>query len=386
MRALTVALGLGLAVSGLTATHPVGAVAPAFGEPVLELRPVPGSGVRSLDVSLPAGDEGERTSPGPLRTGQFSMLGLTWRGVEAPRILVRTHAEAGWTSWRTVPLLSDLPDSKEEGTSGLHATQPFWVGPSDGVDVRVTGSVRDLELALIDPGQTAPTTSSGAERQNTQAHRSTSKPGKTKPKAAPRPRIKTRDAWGANEKWRDGKPRLNHTIKQVHVHHTATGNRYSRRDVPAMLRGIYRYHTHNLGWSDLGYNFVVDRFGRIWQGRAGGVGRPVRGAHTLGFNETSTGVSVLGTFTKKAPRRKVLTAIVRLAAWRLDHYKRRPAGRVQVRSHGSDKFATGDRVRLPVIDGHRDTNDTECPGERLYDRLSKVRKRAQVRADRYDPR
>jgi uncharacterized protein with LGFP repeats len=156
--------------------------------------------------------------------------------------------------------------------------------------------------------------------------------------------------------------------------------------VPALLRGIYRYHTHNLGWSDIGYNFLVDRFGRIWQGRAGGVGRPVRGAHTLGFNETSTGVSVLGTFTDKAPRRKVLTAIVRLAAWRLDHYKRRPAGRVKVRSHGSDKYAAGDRVRLPVIDGHRDTNDTECPGELLYAKLHAVRKRAQVRADRFDAR
>ena len=335
--------------------------------------------MRSLDVPLSVvPTSGGRTPSGPLRTTLFSMLGLTWHGAAQPRILVRTHTAAGWTGWRAVPLLTDLPDSTVEGRPGLRATQPWWVGPSDGVDVRVTGSVRDLELALIDPGQTM-------GNATTQARRTMSKPNKHKPKAAPRPRIKSRNAWGANEKWRDAKPRLNHTIKQVHIHHTATGNRYSRRDVPALLRGIYRYHTHNLGWSDIGYNFLVDRFGRIWQGRAGGVGRPVRGAHTLGFNETSTGVSVLGTFTNKAPRRKVLTAIVRLAAWRLDHYKRRPAGRVKVRSQGSDKYAPGDRVRLPVIDGHRDTNDTECPGERLYAKLQSVRKRAQVRADRYDP-
>ena len=383
MRGLTLALGLGLAISGLTAAHPATAAAPAPSDPVLELRPVPGTDLRTLDVSLsPAPTDAARTSSGVLRTTPFSMLGLTWRGAASPRILVRTHTAAGWTRWRDVPLLLDLPDSRVEGLPGLHATQPWWVGPSDGVEVRVTGSVRDLELALIDPGSDAREVGGVSERRTPFLL----KPQKHKPKAAPRPRIKSREAWGANEKWRDGEPSLNHTIKQVHVHHTASANQYSRRDVPGLLRGIYRYHTHNLGWSDIGYNFLVDKFGRIWQGRAGGVGRPVRGAHTLGFNEASTGVSVLGTFTDKKPKRKVLTAIVRLAAWRLDHYERRPAGRVKVRSYGSDKYAAGDRVRLPVIDGHRDTNDTECPGEMLYAKLHSIRKRAQIRADRYDPR
>jgi hypothetical protein len=378
MRGVTGLLSLLLAVSGLTATHEVAAAAPARNDPVLELEAVPGTDVRSLDVPLasPSGSSA-RTAPGPMRTTSFSLLGLTWRGSARPRILVRTHAAAGWTAWRTVPLLTDLPDTRVEGKSGLRATQPWWVGPADGVDVRVRGSVRDLELALVDPGRT-PAAPIGAAR-------TLSKPHKHKPRAAPKPRIRSRHAWGANEKWRDGKPTLNHTIKQVHVHHTASGNDYARRDVPALLRGIYRYHTHNLGWSDIGYNFLVDRFGRIWEGRAGGVGRPVRGAHTLGFNESSTGVAVLGTFTDTAPRRKVLTSIVRLAAWRLDHYKRRPAGRVKVRSHGSDKFGPGEKVRLPVIDGHRDTNATECPGELLYAKLHSIRKRAQIRADRYDP-
>lgn len=368
----------GLTLGGLTALPPVHAVGDP-GVTLLRLQPVLGSDLRSLDVPL-AGEAARRS--GPMRTTSFSLLGLTWRGSPAPTIRVRTHAGDSWSRWRTVPVLIDLPDPRVEGREGLRATQPWWVGPSDGVDVRVDGQVRDLTLALIDPGATPAATATAAERRATKA----GKPDKHKPKKAPRPRIKSRQAWGADEKWRDGEPHLNRTIKQVHVHHTATGNRYSRKDVPALLRSIYRYHTHNLGWSDLGYNFVVDRFGRIWQGRAGGVGRPVRGAHTLGFNHNSTGVAVLGSFTHRSPRPRVLTALVRLSAWRADHYHRRPAGKVTVRSRGSDKYAAGTKVRLPVIDGHRDTNATECPGERLYAKLRSVRKRAQVRADRYDPR
>ena len=79
-----------------------------------------------------------------------------------------------------------------------------------------------------------------------------------------------RRAWGANEKWRNGGPWFNRTIQQVHVHHTVNSNDYAPEDVPALLRGIYRYHTKNLGWSDVGYNFLVDRFG--------GTGRAARAA------------------------------------------------------------------------------------------------------------
>src|SRR6478672_11456276 len=117
--------------------------------------------------------------------------------------------------------------------------------------------------------------------------------------------------------------------------------------------------------------------------RAGGAGRPVRGAHTLGFNNTSTGVAVIGNFEEKQPSDKVLNAVVRLAAWKLDRNDRRPAGHVWVVSQGSDRYRDGRRVRLPVIDGHRDTNQTACPGQDLYDMLPVIRRRTQARVDRY---
>jgi hypothetical protein len=169
----------------------------------------------------------------------------------------------------------------------------------------------------------------------------------------------------------------------VHVHHTVNSNTYSRQDVPGLIRGMYRYHTHNLGWSDIGYNFLVDRFGRIWVGRAGGPRRPVRGAHTLGFNSTSCGVSVIGNFETTRPNDRVLDSVAALAAWKLDRYGRNPRGHIRVTSEGSDNYPAGHRVRLPVIDGHRDTNDTACPGRYLYDALPRIRRRAKTIVDAY---
>jgi uncharacterized protein with LGFP repeats len=201
------------------------------------------------------------------------------------------------------------------------------------------------------------------------------------PTTAPQPVIRSRSAWGADESWRDGDPVYNTTIKQAHVHHTAGTNDYSSSDVPAIIRGDYWYHTQVLGWSDLGYNFVVDRFGRLWEGRAGGIDRPVRGAHTLGFNHASFGVAAIGEYDQVRPAPELVRALVRLSAWKLDAYGREPAGHTMVTSQGSDRYPEGTRVRLPVIDGHRDTNETACPGDRLYAKLPDIRSRAQRRAD-----
>lgn len=70
----------------------------------------------------------------------------------------------------------------------------------------------------------------------------------------------------------------------------------------AILRAIYAYHTQSQGWSDIGYNLLVDRFGRIWEGRSGGIGRPVIGAHTYGYNEESSAMSAIGSFEVARPR------------------------------------------------------------------------------------
>jgi uncharacterized protein with LGFP repeats len=270
--------------------------------------------------------------------------------------------------------MHDGPDRRAEGVRGLHATEPLWTGGCDAIDVRGGDGIPALTLSLIAPGPDPVLRDPRARYE----------PGwRADRRKAPKPDIVRRRAWGANEKWRNGGPWFNRTIQQVHIHHTVNSNDYAPEDVPALLRGIYRYHTKNLGWSDVGYNFLVDRFGGIWQGRAGGSALPVRGAHTLGFNSTSTGIAVIGNFEEVVPERAVITSIVRLAAWKLDKYDRKPSRRTGVYSHGSDKFSAGQKVRLPVIDGHRDTNDTACPGAHLYAALPKIRERAQRHVDRF---
>ena len=323
----------------------------------------------SADLVLSAA-RGLRT--GPITGHGFSMVGLTWRGgPPAADVRIRTRRHGRWSEWRLLRPLHDLPDAGVEGHPDLRATEPLWTGECDAVDVRGAGGMRAATLSLIDPGATPSYRGGRLEK---------------KPTASPKPDIVKRAAWGANEKWRNSAPRYNRTIQQVHIHHTVNSNDYAADEVPALLRSIYRYHTKSLGWSDVGYNFLVDRFGTIWQGRFGGSKLPVRGAHTLGFNSTSTGIAVIGNFEEVQPSAEVLTSLVHLAAWKLDMYGRRPSRRASVYSQGSDKYAPGQMVRLPVIDGHRDTNDTACPGQHLYAKLAGIRARAQSRVDRFDPK
>jgi hypothetical protein len=334
--------------------------------------PATAAGDASADLAL-SGARGLRT--GPIAGHRFSMVGVTWRGgPAAARIAIRARRHGEWTGWRFLRPMHDGPDRGVEGGRALRATEPLWTGDCDAVDVRGADGIQALTLSLIAPGPDPVLVDPAARYEPAE---------RADRRKAPKPDIVRRRAWGANEKWRNGGPWFNRTIQQVHIHHTVNSNDYAPEDVPALLRGIYRYHTKNLGWSDVGYNFLVDRFGGIWQGRAGGSALPVLGAHTLGFNSTSTGIAVIGNFEEVVPERPVISSIVRLAAWKLDKYDRKPSGRAGVYSQGSDKFSAGQKVKLPVIDGHRDTNDTACPGGYLYAALPRIRERTQKRVDRY---
>ncbi|MEE4598991.1 N-acetylmuramoyl-L-alanine amidase [Streptomyces sp. DSM 41524] len=194
--------------------------------------------------------------------------------------------------------------------------------------------------------------------------------------SAPRPGIVTRAGWGADEKIRETGHVYSKTVKVAFIHHTVTGNNYSCSQAPSVLRSIYRYHVKSLGWRDYGYNFTIDKCGKIYEGRSGGVTKAVRGAHTLGFNTNSMGIAVLGTFTSKKPSAKAVKAVAKLTAWKLGLFKRNPRGTTHLVSGGGNKYKKGASVKLHVIAGHRDGFATECPGKRLYKKLGSVRKTA----------
>ncbi|MFI0829711.1 peptidoglycan recognition protein [Streptomyces roseolus] len=196
---------------------------------------------------------------------------------------------------------------------------------------------------------------------------------KKKPYIGPRPKIITRKGWGADEKIREKGFVYTKTIKAAFVHHSATGNNYTCGQAPSVLRGIYRYHVKSSGWRDFGYNFAVDKCGNIYEGRAGGVAKPVLGAHTLGFNTNSMGVAVLGTFTSTNPPAAVVTAVARLTAWKLGLHGINPKGTQTLVSGGGNLYKKGKKVTFHTIAGHRDGFATECPGGRLYGKLGTAR-------------
>ncbi|MYW69468.1 N-acetylmuramoyl-L-alanine amidase [Streptomyces sp. SID8379] len=194
-----------------------------------------------------------------------------------------------------------------------------------------------------------------------------------RPYVGPRPRIITRKGWGADEKLRERKLGYTKTVKAAFVHHSASGNNYRCSQAPSVIRSIYRYHVKSSGWRDIGYNFLVDKCGNIYEGRAGGVAKPVMGAHTLGFNTNSMGVAVLGTFGSSNPPAAAVNAIARLTAWKLGLFGANPRGTTYLKSGGGNLYRKGKNVRLKVISGHRDGFATECPGRRLYKKLGTAR-------------
>jgi hypothetical protein len=199
---------------------------------------------------------------------------------------------------------------------------------------------------------------------------------RAKPHIGPRPRIITRRGWGANEKLRERGFVYTKKVKVAFVHHTSTGNGYRCSQAASVIRGIYRYHVKSMGWRDIGYNFLVDKCGNIYEGRAGGVAKAVLGAHTLGFNTNSMGVAVLGSFGSHKPPAAALKAISRLTAWKLGLYGANPRGKTYLKSRGGNLYRKGKNVRLNVISGHRDGFATACPGTQLYRKLGTARSTA----------
>ncbi|KPI11708.1 N-acetylmuramoyl-L-alanine amidase family 2 [Actinobacteria bacterium OK074] len=354
----------------------------------------------------------------------FSLLGVVWNdpGTELHgRVQVRTRAAgtADWSGWQDVETHNHEhapdPGTAESRAGRAHgSTAPLWVGDSDGVEVRVRAEATrsralalpdGLRVELVDPGVEA-----GSGVGAGPATRAAVRSGSGVPEAAvlpalsrretvreavreaesgagagapaiqpfigPRPRIVTRRGWGADEGLRESGYVYTGKVKAAFVHHTATGNGYKCSQAASVIRGIYRYHVLSSGWRDIGYNFLVDKCGTIYEGRAGGVTKPVLGAHTLGFNTNSMGIAVLGTFTKSRPAAAALKAIARLTAWKLGLYGANPRGKTYLKSAGGNLYRKGKNVRLNVISGHRDGFATECPGRLLYGKLGSARSTA----------
>ncbi|MGW5136819.1 peptidoglycan recognition protein family protein [Streptomyces sp. NPDC004135] len=198
------------------------------------------------------------------------------------------------------------------------------------------------------------------------------------PYTAPRPPIVPRSHWLGDAASDQPRPRYDDRVAAVFVHHTDSPNGYDCADAPRIIRGLYTGQTGSRDWDDIGYNFVVDRCGTIYEGRAGGVERAVTGAHTQGFNHRTTGIAALGTFTAGLPvPRAMIHAIAALSAWKLGLTGTDPRAGVRlVSSNGLSRYAAGTTARLPAVAGHNDGYMTSCPGAALHARLPEIRQLA----------
>jgi uncharacterized protein with LGFP repeats len=160
------------------------------------------------------------------------------------------------------------------------------------------------------------------------------------------------------------------------VHHTATPNGYGKGSVPAMIRAIYHFHAISRGWGDIGYNVIVDRFGRAWEGRAGGLHRPTIGAHAGGFNPGTVGIAMLGNYTAAKPSAAEVEMVARLVAWKLGRVGVDPRGWTHLHGGPNTRYSTRVYVRLPVVFPHKATSRTACPGRAGEAALPGIRIRA----------
>jgi hypothetical protein len=350
------------------------------------------------------------SEPEPVRG--YATVGVTWQhGVDYTEdqlaVQVRTQKSGTWSKWITAAYHDDHgPDggsSEEEARNERPGTDALVIGDVDSVQMRAetTSGIAppDLKLAVIDPGRgtlvkagpaidtsklpappasdtknasaTVPASSDGtAATSGSEAVQDSV--SLSAMKVAPKPYIYSRAQWGANEKLRDQSAPSYGTVKAGFIHHTVNANSYTAAQVPSLLRGIYAYHTQSRGWRDIGYNYLVDRFGRIWEGRYGGVTRAVVGAHTLGYNEVSFAMSAIGNFDIAQPPQAVLNAYVNLFAWKLSLYNiRADAPKLWVKNR-----------YLHAINGHRDVGQTACPGRYLYAKIPSIRNAAQAAQNR----
>jgi hypothetical protein len=290
----------------------------------------------------------ERAAPDPaaaqVSTARaFNLVGLKWRGRATPDVELRVRRGSRWSRWQ------DL------GVHGRGGSDPAWVGRARTVQYRLDRRVPGLRLHFVAVGR----------------RRATARVAQTT--ATPFPYV-SREAWGASSCVPREAPSYG-SVKAVQVHHTVSLNDYTPEEAPQIVLAICRYHRNSNGWNDIGYNALVDKYGTIYEGRAGGLDQAVIGAHAQGFNSQTAGVANIGDYTSVAASPEALSATATYIRWKLGVHGEPLSGPVTLTSAGgsASRYPAGTQVTLERVIGHRDTGKTSCPGDALYDQLDEIR-------------
>jgi N-acetylmuramoyl-L-alanine amidase-like protein len=273
----------------------------------------------------------------------FNLVGLNWRGDALPDVHMRARRHSGWTRWREV------------GVHGAGGSDPVWVGRARVLQYRLSRRVPGLRLHFVSVGKPRVRARAGQMADT------------------PFPYV-TREQWGADQCPPRAAPDYGE-VKAVAVHHTVSLNDYTREEAPQIVLAICRYHRNSNGWNDIGYNALVDRFGTIYEGRAGGLDQAIVGAHAQGFNSQTAGVANIGDYSSTGASDEALSATADYIRWKLGVHGQPLSGPVTLTSGGGpeSRYAAGAKVTVDRVLGHRDVGKTACPGDGLYDQLDQIR-------------
>ena len=358
----------------------------------------------------------------PLEVDRFFVAGFTWVGgadlPEGVRIYLRVRENGAWSPW----YLNEAADAGRDDRT-TSATGEFVTGGADAIQASVVGSSlpSGLKLALVPSRpqgeevldaddlktteaaptpvieETAASQPQGAQVEPAATAPSASPAWGTQPAVVPAAvsvaapavapaattanglpvAVTSRAEWGANASYMSWDPeyaRAGHVV----VHHTAGTNSYSAGQSASIVRGIYYYHAVTLDWGDIGYNFLVDKFGTVFEGRSGSVAAPAGtmsiGAHARGVNTGTMGISMMGDYSTVSPSDAQLSSVGKMAGWFLKR-----AGISDVTGWAglhvwtTERYQAGSTISMPRILGHRDVGYTTCPGNVGYSKLGTIR-------------
>ncbi|TNC21497.1 hypothetical protein FHE66_00065 [Georgenia sp. 311] len=368
--------------------------------------PAPGDAARDVAVLQLTDDDGRPTdlarTVADLRAGssvltpeleapEFYVAGVTWAGGQEPdeRISIRVRSGEGWTSW--TELDTEVVDGEDVG-----GTEPYVVGGATGVQLRLDGGdgtlPQDLRVHLIPPEPTdeevvADSAPAAAELTRRVASSATATATASGPASAAQteaaaptfgvlaatagaPSVVPRSGWGAGYSTPAWTPDF-YELRAAVVHHTAGSNDYTAAQSAGIVRGIYHYHSTSRGWGDIGYNFLVDKYGQVFEGRNGTLAAPyglmAEGGHARGFNDGTLGISVIGDYTRVRAPDLVMTRMAEVIAWKFADAGIEVRTASGYRSPGT--YARPAGQQLPRVFAHRDVDATTCPGDDIYARI-----------------
>lgn len=322
----------------------------------------------------------EHTKTITLDDSEVTIIGAKWTG-EDPELEMRYRDGSGWSAWSSLPAdAEDGPDADSAEAKQIPAeakegqSEAVPVLDSTSVEVRSAagdGDTDDLSITTVATDVTKADAAAAKKGSALARQDASTQISHHELKA----NIVTRKEWGADEKLVRCKTDKTSSAKGVFVHHSAGSNSYTKSQAPGIIRGYLAYHTKERGWCDLGYNFLVDKYGTMYEGRAGSIDLAVTGAHASGFNSYTFGISVMGSYGSSAPSTAAQNSVKRLVVWKANQYAFNPTGKMTLTSGGggTSKYPKGKKVSLNVVSGHRDTSYTECPGTAFYGKLGSIR-------------